>query len=178
MPLHPELTAAQNQIYQVCGFAYSQPHPEAESADYVAHTFALNGAHICFRAAKITPTKIGQFVTVWKRIGKGPIQPFDASDAPDFYVVNTRCGQHFGQFVFPKAALRAHGVLSVNGIGGKRALRVYPPWDTPNSQQANKTQAWQLPYFLDASDGTVVDAARACKLYFYRPASTGGTGSF
>lgn len=165
MPPYPELTAAQNQIYRVCGFAYSLPQPEPESADYAAHTFVLNGARVCFRAAKITPTKIGQFVTVWKRICKGPIQPFDALDAVDFYVINVRCGRHFGQFVFPKAALRAYGVLSVNGIGGKRALRVYPPWDTPNNQQANKTQAWQLPYFLDASEGTMVDAVLARKLY-------------
>jgi hypothetical protein len=25
------------------------------------------------------PTKVGQFVTLWKRLGRGPIQPFDLS---------------------------------------------------------------------------------------------------
>jgi MepB protein len=40
----------------------------------------LNGLRVQYRVAKITPTKVGQFVTLWKRVGRGPIQPFDLSD--------------------------------------------------------------------------------------------------
>jgi hypothetical protein len=37
---------------------------EAESAEYGAYTFELNDLSVRFRVAKITPTKIGQFVTL------------------------------------------------------------------------------------------------------------------
>ena len=32
---------------------------------------------------------------------------------------------------------------------GKRAIRVYPPWDIAINKQAQKTQKWQLNYFLE-----------------------------
>lgn len=53
--------------------------------------------------------------------------------------------------------------MSVDGAGGKRAFRVYPPWVTTTSRQATGTQAWQLDHFLPL-DGPV-DVARARKLY-------------
>lgn len=34
-----------------------------------------------------------------------------------------------GLFIFPKEALIKHGIFSVKSKGGKRAIRVYPPWD-------------------------------------------------
>ena len=43
---------------------------------------------------------------------------------------------------------------------GKRALRVYPPWDASTSRQAQRTQAWQLQYFVDMSQGQAVDLER------------------
>src|SRR5258708_5952015 len=92
-------------------------------------SFNLNGFFIRFRVAKITPTKIGQFVTLWKRIGNGPTQPYDTSDTVDFFIISTRKDDHFGQFVFPKSVLSEQGILSINGKGGKRGIRVYPPWD-------------------------------------------------
>ncbi|MEU4392395.1 MepB family protein [Kribbella sp. NPDC023855] len=53
------------------------------------------------------------------------IQPFDAGDPIGLFVISTRDRDHFGQFVFPMAALRHHGVTSTAGSGGKRAFRVY-----------------------------------------------------
>lgn len=32
--------------------------------------------------------------------------------------------------------LRQHGVVSVEAQGGKRALRMYPPWDCTTNRQA------------------------------------------
>ncbi len=46
-----------------------------ESQEYGASTFEMNNKIIKFRVAKITPTKVGQFVTFWKRIADGPITP-------------------------------------------------------------------------------------------------------
>ena len=119
--VHEDLIAAKALVYDPCGLTCSQPVPEAEGAAYAAHEFTLDGLSIRFRAAKTTPTKVGQFVTVWKRSQAGPIQPFDATDPVDLFVISTRDHHHFGQFVLPINALRQHGVVSANGIGGKRA---------------------------------------------------------
>lgn len=164
-PTHRDLLAATELVYDPCGFTCSRPAPESESAEYAAHTFTLDGLSIRFRAAKTTPTKVGQFVTVWKRSPGGPIEPFDATDPVDLFVISSRDQHHFGQFVFPMDALRRHGVVSVNGYGGKRAFRVYPPWVTPTNRQAGGTQTWQLDHFLHLDQDGPVDCARAQELY-------------
>lgn len=164
-PVHEDLLAAKVLVYDPCGFTCTQPVLEAESAEYAAHAFTLDGLSIRFRAAKTTPTKVGQFVTVWKRSPGGPIQPFDASDPVDLFVISTRDHHHLGQFVFPMDALRQHGVVSADGSGGKRAFRVYPPWVTTTNRQASSAQAWQLNYFLHLRRDSPIDSARAQELY-------------
>ncbi|WP_055566539.1 MepB family protein [Streptomyces atriruber] len=173
----PDLLAAKALVYDPCGFVWSQPVPEAEGADYAAQTLTLDGLRIRFREARTTPTKVGQFVTVWKRSAAGPIQPFDDTDPVDLFVISSRDQGHFGQFVFPLDALRAHGVVSTNGSGGKRAFRVYPPWVTTTNRQADKAQSWQVEFFLplyedegggEQGNGTGTgprDLARARQLY-------------
>jgi hypothetical protein len=156
---------ARNYIYNPCGLKCSQPIMEKESAEYGACTFQLDGFAIKFRVAKITPTKIGQFVTLWKRIGNGSTQPYDVSDAFDFFVVSTRRDDYFGQFIFPKSVLRDQSVLSVEGKGGKRGIRVYPPWDITLNRQAQKTQQWQVKYFLEIPKNSEIDRVRAQMLY-------------
>ncbi|MCX4981335.1 MepB family protein [Streptomyces sp. NBC_00572] len=166
-PLHEDLRAAQALVHDPCGFTCSRPVPEPESADYAAHAFTVDGRSVRFRVARTTPTKVGQFVTVWKRSSAGPIAPFDTADGIDLVVISCRNNpDHFGQFVFPLEALRRHGVVSENGSGGKRGFRVYPPWVTTTNRQAARTQAWQLDHFLYVpEDGTPVDRARARELY-------------
>ena len=66
-------------------------------------------------------------------------------------IVNVSDGAHIGQFFFPKSLLVKKKVFSVNGVGGKRAIRVYPPWDKVESKQAVKTKSWQVEYFIDLS---------------------------
>ncbi|MFJ9419333.1 MepB family protein [Streptomyces sp. NPDC101227] len=168
-PVHGDLLAAKTLVYDPSGFACSPPQPEAESAEYGAYAFTLDGLSVRFRAAKITPTKIGQFVTVWQRSASGPIRPFDSADPVDLFVISTRDGGHFGQFVFSRDALRERGIVSRDGAGGKRAFRVYPPWVTTVNRQARTTQRWQLEHFLGISgtggtDGAF-DATRARALY-------------
>ena len=104
-------------------------------------------------------------MTLWKRNGKSPIQPFDLSDSIDFFVVSVRKDNLFGQFVFPKLVLCEKGIVSKNGQGGKRAIRVYPPWDKTTSPQAQKTQKWQVEYFLEIPHQRSVDIIRSKALY-------------
>lgn len=160
-----ELNEVQHRVYDLLGFQYSQAVPAPESAEYGACDFELDGLSIKFRVAKTTPTKTGQFVTLWKRIGKGPIQPYDSADAVDFFIINTRKGERFGQFIFPKSVLCQQDVFSINNIGGKRAIRVYPPWELTVNRQAQKTQKWQSEYFLEIPKNAEIDVARAKLLY-------------
>ncbi|WP_327257153.1 MepB family protein [Streptomyces sp. NBC_01244] len=162
---HSDLVAAKALVYDPCGFTCSQPVPERESAEYAAHEFTLDGLAVRFRAAKTTPTKVGQFVTVWRRSPAGPIQPFAATDPIDLFVISSRDDHDFGQFVFPMDTLRRHSVVSENGSGGKRAFRVYPPWVTVTNRQAGNAQAWQLDYFLSFHQDEPIDSARAEELY-------------
>jgi len=164
MKCHSDLLAAQGHAYQLIGLTYSKLAPEAESLQYGACTFEINNKTIKFRVAKITPTKIGQFITFWKRIGDGPIMPYDINDPFDMLIVSVRNAKHLGQFIFPKAALWQKGLLSKDAIGGKRAMRVYPPWDITDSPQAQKTQAWQLLYFAEIQPN--FDASKMQKLFF------------
>ncbi|MEU2158157.1 MepB family protein [Streptomyces sp. NPDC019396] len=163
--VHGDLLAAKTSVYDPSGFACSQPVPEPESAEYAACGFTLDGLSTRFRVARTTPTKVGQFVTVWQRSTEGPIRPFDAGDGVDLFVISSRDSGHFGQFVFPREVLCARGIVSRDGIGGKRGFRVYPPWVTTTSRQASSTQAWQVSHFLFLGEGGPVDMARAQALY-------------
>ncbi|MFJ3925207.1 MepB family protein [Streptomyces sp. NPDC090022] len=164
-PVHADLAAAKALVYDPCGFTCSRPVPEPESAEYAAHAFTLDGLAVRFRAARTTPTKAGQFVTVWQRSEAGPIRPFDVTDPVDLFVISSRDRGHFGQFVLTKDALRRHGVLSADGTGGKRAFRVYPPWAAAPNRQAERAQAWQREYFLPVPEDGSLDLDRARALH-------------
>ena len=156
---------AQKYIYELLDWQCTNVQKDAESQEYGACSFELNGKKIIFRVAKITPTKVGQFVTCWKRIGKGSIMPYDLADSFDFFVVNVQSKDRLGQFVFPKQVLYEKGIISKNGSGGKRAIRVYPAWDITDSAQAKRTQEWQLRYFFEVGEDNKVDKNRVESLY-------------
>ena len=159
-----DLVLAKNLVYDLCGFQCTQPLAETESAEYSAYRFEINKKTICYREAKITPTKTGQFVTLWKRNHSGTIEPFDFSDLIDFVIVTVRKENNLGQFIFPKAVLLEKGIFSTSAKEGKRATRVYPPWDITTSKQAQKTQKWQLDYFLEISEKESV-VSKAKKIF-------------
>jgi hypothetical protein len=152
-----DLIIAKELVYDCCDFECTEPQPEAESQEYDAYDFQIENHNIKFRTAKITPTKTGQFVTLWKRNKTGIIEPFDFSDAIDFVIVNVRKDDLFGQFIFPKAVLLQKGIFSTAVKEGIRATRVYPPWDETTSKQAQKTQQWQLNYFCGILPKTDLD---------------------
>jgi hypothetical protein len=72
-------------------------------------------------------------------------------------IISVRDSEKFGQFIFPKSVLVSKGIVSKNGKGGKRGIRVYAPWDKPENKQAIKTQDWQVNYFVEIKENSQVD---------------------
>lgn len=162
---HSDLKIAKEMVYDICNFEFKNLIVNAESIEYGACTFELNGKNIQHRVSKITPTKNGQFVTLWKRNQEGITEPFDINDEIDFIIVTTRSGDNLGQFIFPRFVLADKGIMSQNNKSGKRGIRVYPPWDTPKSRQAEKTQNWQQNYFLTLKTDGSTDLRLVKKLF-------------
>lgn len=137
------------KIYKKLNYSYTTPQPENESKEYDACTFKLNGLKVIFRSARITPTKVGQFVTIWRRNQEGVTQPHEITDPFDLIIISVLKDEKAGHFIFPKSVLAEQGVISTPGKEGKRGIRVYPPWDITINKQAQKTQKWQLNYFVN-----------------------------
>lgn len=157
------LNLVQKNLYIPCGFKLSVTSADAESSEYGAGTYKLNGLKIITRTAKITPKKIGQFVAIWQRDQNGITQPQHIDDEFDLLVINCADGDKFGQFIFPKTALAKHGIISTVQKHGKNGIRIYPPWNKAINQQAIKTQNWQSNYFLKMTGK--IDLDRAKQLY-------------
>lgn len=165
---HPqELAKLQQILFKPYGVILSDVKSEPESKEYSAHKISLNGKKGLFRVAKTTPTKIGQFVTLWKRNKDGPIEPFNSEDGIDFVIICTPYKNHSGHFIFTNDILIEKSIFSHKGKEGKRGFRVYPTWDKCDSKQAQKTQEWQRAYFLEISPEGKFDQVLANKLYSY-----------
>lgn len=133
-------------IYKKLNINISDFQAEKESSEYFACDVKFNNSRAKFRIAKITPKKTGQFVTLWKRENNGPIQPFDSSEEFEFVIIAVQNNTNFGHFIFTKKVLCENGIFT-DKKEGKRAIRVYPPWDIAENSQAKKTQKWMLNYF-------------------------------
>ena len=162
--MHRDLCLAKQLVYDLNGLSLTSIVKEEESEEYGAFDFDLGSLRCKFRVGKITPKKAGFFFTIWKRIGNGPIMPYDLDDPVDLFVFSVHTEEHFGQFIFPREVLCRKGIVSKDGQGGKRAMRVYPPWVTVDSKQAKATQAWQSNYYLEISKD--LDTDRLHKLLF------------
>lgn len=145
-------------------FQFTNPKFEKESKEYWACRFEINDQKVIYRKAKITPTKVGQFVTLWKRISQGPIAPFYINDRFDLVIIAVAKENKFGLFVFPKSVLVAKSIVSNKLKEGKRGFRVYPFWDEAKNNQAIKTQQWQLDYFLSLNKNSI-DVNKAILLF-------------
>ena len=161
--LNRNLIEMKKKIYDKVDFQISKMNNELEGTEYDACQFELNGMKIISRSSKITPKKVGQFVTFWKRNKNGITEPFSETDRIDFYVINVKIENNFGQFVFPKSELINIGIISTAKKDGKRGFRVYPKWDNAENKQAKKTQEWQLKYFYEINNST--DLGLIKKLY-------------
>jgi hypothetical protein len=133
----------------------TNPLSELESAEYGACQFEIESKNIIFRVAKTTPTKIGQFVTLWKRPNSdSDIAPLDFEDHFKFIMIFVYNDLNSGVFLFNKNILTKKGVISLHNKGGKRAIRVYPPWCNPDSKQAISSQKWQCEYYISLDQTT------------------------
>ncbi|WP_299901313.1 MepB family protein [uncultured Aquimarina sp.] len=157
------MLALQNMVYEHCDLEISDLIVESEGKEYDACNFLLNEKRVISRSAKITPKKVGQFVTFWKRNKEGITAPYEASDHFDFFIVQVTNKHRLGQFVFPKKELVNRAIVTTESKDGKRGFRVYPIWDQPQSKQAIKTQQWQLHYFYEITNKT--DVQKVIELY-------------
>jgi hypothetical protein len=153
----------QELVYRPNNLALSDLVVEKEGKEYDASRFTINEKQIIYRRAKITPKKMGQFVTFWKRNANKITEPFSEDESFDYYVIFVQSEQGIGSFVFPKSVLIEKGIVSTHFKEGKRGFRVYLPWDLAPNKQAVKTQKWQVPYFMEISDNLKTDAI--LKLY-------------
>ena len=161
------LTPIIEEVYSPCGLIVSNYVQDREAKEYEACTFQLNALYVVARKAKITPKKIGQFVSLWKRDSNGETTPYEESDKVDLFVINVQEESNKGQFIFPKAVLLEKGIVSHSQKEGKRGFRVYPPWSGPTNKTALSTQKWQFEYFLKLGHQSKTDLHKAKSLYLH-----------
>lgn len=151
-------------VFKVCGVILENLETESESKEYFAHSFELNKQKVKYRMAKITPTKIGQFVTIWKRNENGITEPHNVDDEFEFYLISVRQQEQFGVFIFNKTILSENKILTSKNGEGKRGIRVYPTWSVTENKQAQKTQKWQAKCFIEIGLENQIDINKAKKL--------------
>lgn len=167
------LNYVNKMIYEPNDLIVKSVQEEKQNSKYCAGTFLLSSRTIRFRVAKITPTKVGQFVAFWEKDENNKNQPYLYEEAPNLLVITTFKNENeFGQFIFPKEVLLKQNILRSTSTRGKMAIRVYPSWDSPSSKQALKTQKWQLPYFVDMCNSNKILLDKIMKLYFFNPLQT------
>ena len=143
------LNQIENLFLKINGQKITNLTPEKECEAYLGYNFTQNTQNFKFRKAKVTPKKVGQFVTLWKRNSEKQTEPFNETDIFDFFIFVTEEDEKLGFFIFPKTLLIEQHILTTKLKEGKRGFRLYPTWTTTANKQAKKTQAWQSYYFID-----------------------------
>lgn len=133
------------------GLAPSNIIPEEQNSDYESGRVEIDSGNWRIRTARITPTKPGAFVAVWRRSASGETQPFESTDACDGLMVFVEDGSKFGVFTFTHAQLVELGIVHSDHALGKRGFRVYPSWCTNLNAQATRTQHSQAGAFTELS---------------------------
>ncbi|TGL87379.1 MepB protein [Leptospira congkakensis] len=144
----PFLNSTKEKLFDRLKLPITNITLEPESSEYDACHFQVQNKKIRFRQAKVTPKKIGQFVTLWKRNKAGITEPFDSKDNTDIYIISANQKTQIGYFFFTKQILSEKGILS-GKHEGKRGFRIYPSWDTPANKQGLSTKKWQIHYFVE-----------------------------
>ncbi|WP_241979398.1 MepB family protein [Cryobacterium sinapicolor] len=123
--------------------------PEAQSSDYESGIVLLESGLWRLRTARITPTKPGAFVALWRRLDDGATAPFGVDDRAVGLHVFVEELDHFGVFQFTAAQLASLGISQTRQAPGKRGFRVYPSWCKGLNRQAARSQKAQSLAFHD-----------------------------
>ncbi|MEB3767497.1 MepB family protein [Acinetobacter sp. MD2] len=135
---------------------------DASATAYAGLSFVYAGQKYLFRQVKITPTKLGGFVTLWTRDQPNlAIRPFNEQDGIDGVIIANANQTDTGYFFFDRATLVQHQVFTQNGIEGKRALRLYEPWLSLTAKQAIHSQKWQSEHFIALSETNGLNKAQS-----------------
>ncbi|MGM7775419.1 MepB family protein [Arthrobacter sp. KNU-44] len=116
---------------------------EEQNSDYESGVARIGNEQWRIRTARITPTKPGAFVAVWKRGEGGSTRPFTAEESMSGLLVFVEEQERFGVFQFTKPHLISFGYVSSDLHPGKRGFRVYPEWCSGLNPQASRTQRAQ-----------------------------------
>jgi len=162
-----ELKQIEKLLFEITSSKLSNVIVDAEAKEYFGYNFEHNKQKFKFRKSKITPKKVGQFVTLWKRNLSKETEPFNEIDDFDFYIIFAEENDNNGFFVFPKNELINRQILSTKSKEGKRGFRVYPSWTKTGNKQAEKTQSWQISYFIDFSINELAINQRLLEIIHY-----------
>lgn len=146
---HIDLYQLKEKFYDRNNLEILNFNPNLGYKSSLASSFVINDFIIEHRVAKITPKKIGQFVSIWKRDAYGKTAPFSINDSLDFLIISLKEKDKMGQFIFPRKILIEEGIIESKDKKGKMGIRVYPPWVKPENNQAIKSQKWQILFFYD-----------------------------
>ncbi|MDQ0635946.1 hypothetical protein QFZ40_003855 [Arthrobacter pascens] len=122
---------------------------EEQNSDYESGVALIGNEQWRIRTARITPTKQGAFVAVWKRDEGGSTRPFTADESMSGLLVFVEEHERFGVFQFSPAHLISLGYVSSELHPGKRGFRLYPAWSTNLNAQALRTQRAQADAFTE-----------------------------
>lgn len=136
-------------VLKSMNLSISKLEKDVECDEYIGYNFEVKELLFKFRKAKITPKKVGQFVTLWKRNAAKQTEPFDENDIFDYYIIAAGEDSKLGFYIFSKVILIEKNILTSIKKKGKRGFRVYPNWVKPENKQAEKTQNWQQDYFVE-----------------------------
>lgn len=153
-----------NMIHQITNEKIEALHLEKQNSEYEGVTFKIGQFSYRSRLAKKTPNKKGYFVVFWEKDQYHHNTPFKFDGSPDKLIISIKDGLHSGQFIFPKSILVEKGVLSYERQVGKMAIRIYPDWVNELNSTAQRTQLWQLNYFVNSDKSMSIDRIRS--LYF------------
>lgn len=147
-----ELSKIENLFVEIYGQKITNLTIENECDEYLGFNFQIERLNFKFRKSKITPKKVGQFVTLWKRNSQKQTEPFNETDNFDFFIFVSEQDEKFGFFIISKSLLIEKNILSTKQKEGKRGFRLYPTWVKTENKQAEKTQSWQTEYFIDLTN--------------------------
>ncbi|GAC79081.1 hypothetical protein SAMN04488550_3857 [Gordonia malaquae] len=126
--------------------------PDTSNIDYAGRIARVGREVWRVRTARITPTKPGAFVAVWRRAADGGTEPFPSDEPITGLLVFVEDGDHEGVFAFTLNDLERLKITASPTSPGKRGFRVYPEWVDGLNPQATRTQRAQAAAFIARHD--------------------------